>query len=84
MRHLDVEVYQGRIVSIWHGCLALPFEVHEVDSERADEMISMNESNFKAEDKGYHSIDHLDHRLEKEMREVAPKAESDPLSLREV
>lgn len=45
---LDVEVYDGEVVAVWFGCLALPFEIHKIDAERCVEMrhmsANMNES----------------------------------------
>jgi hypothetical protein len=40
---LNVEIYKGKIVSVWYRCLALPFNVTEVDQSRAKEMQFMYE-----------------------------------------
>lgn len=39
--HLDVEVRDGRVVSVWFRCQPLPFEQHDVGETRATEMHSM-------------------------------------------
>ncbi len=38
---VNVEVCDGRVVSVWFRCCALPFDQTEVDSERAREMDRM-------------------------------------------
>jgi len=38
---LDVEVHNGRVVSVWFRCQALPFVQTEVNAERAREMGTM-------------------------------------------
>ena len=39
---LDIEVdSNGNVVSVWYNCVALPFEVHKVENERANEMRKM-------------------------------------------
>jgi len=38
---LDVEVHEGRVVSVWFRCQALPFAQVEVGAERAREMVTM-------------------------------------------
>jgi len=35
---LDVEVYKGKVVSVWYRCAMLPFEEHKVNKQRAEEM----------------------------------------------
>lgn len=48
--HLDVETRKGKVVSVWFRCLGLPFEQHEVDKFRAQEMERMSkEVNEKIE-----------------------------------
>lgn len=40
-KRLDIEVFNGSVVAVWFGCLALPFDEHEADTERAIEMVRM-------------------------------------------
>lgn len=40
-KRLDVEVYQGKVVAVWFGCVALPFTIHNCNEERGRDMISM-------------------------------------------
>jgi hypothetical protein len=40
-KKLDIEIYNGRVVAVWYGCLALPFDQHDSDWERALEMMRM-------------------------------------------
>ena len=40
-RHLHVGVYQGKVVSVWFRCQALPFEQIDVDKSRAEDMRNM-------------------------------------------
>jgi hypothetical protein len=40
---VEVEVHDGKVVSVWFRCLALPFEQSEASKERADEMAYMYE-----------------------------------------
>lgn len=35
---LDVETFQGTVVSVWYRCLMLPFNQHEVNGPRATSM----------------------------------------------
>lgn len=39
--HLDVEIWNGRIVAVWFRCQALPFRQANVDQRRANEMLGM-------------------------------------------
>jgi hypothetical protein len=41
--HLDVETYNGQVVSVWFRCMPLPFEQHEIDTHRANDLTSMYE-----------------------------------------
>lgn len=36
--HLDVETRNGEVVAVWFRCALLPFEQHDVSSERQREM----------------------------------------------
>ena len=36
--HLDVEVADGRVVSVWFRCQLLAFRQHDVDARRAEAM----------------------------------------------
>jgi hypothetical protein len=45
--YVDVEVHNGRVVSIWFRCQTLPFKQHPVDDQRAGEMDRLYE--------GFHS-----------------------------
>lgn len=36
---LDVEVHAGKVVSVWFRCQLLPFGEHEVEADRAAEML---------------------------------------------
>lgn len=38
---LDVETHDGKVVSVWFRCAALPFKQIEVDDHRAKEMQDM-------------------------------------------
>ena len=41
---LNIEVdHDGNVVSVWFRCMALPFDVHRVDYDRAAEMRTMSE-----------------------------------------
>jgi hypothetical protein len=35
---LDIEVRDGRVVSVWFNCLLLPFEQHDVPAAREAEL----------------------------------------------
>ena len=39
--NIEVDKKTGEVVSVWFRCLALPFDVTEVDKQRADEMKEM-------------------------------------------
>jgi hypothetical protein len=39
--NIEVDKKTGKVVSVWFRCLALPFDVTEVDRDRANEMGSM-------------------------------------------
>ena len=39
--NIEVDEKTGEVVSVWFRCLALPFDVTEVDKQRADEMKEM-------------------------------------------
>lgn len=41
--HVDVETHNGKVVSVWFRCLALPFRQSEVHEIRAHEMAHMAE-----------------------------------------
>ena len=36
--HLDVEVFNGKVVSVWYRCCLLPFKQTDVAADRANEM----------------------------------------------
>ena len=38
---LNVETYKGKVVSVWFRCCALPFDQHDVDGQRAEDMNRM-------------------------------------------
>lgn len=35
---LDIEMFEGKVVSVWFRCMLLPFTEHEVKENRASEM----------------------------------------------
>lgn len=36
--HLDVEIHDGKVVSVWFRCQPLPFQQSDVDAVRAKDM----------------------------------------------
>lgn len=60
-KKLDIEVFRGKVVALWLGCLRLPFEVIEVDSQRAKEMDGAVENT--SEEEGYHAITECQRRV---------------------
>lgn len=63
-RKLDVEVFCGRVVGVWFGCLLLPFEEHETSTERALELKRLTrELDEHIEDGSLTAMDLLDMRL---------------------
>lgn len=81
-RKLDIEVYQGRIVAVWLGCLRLPFEVTEVDTSRAKDL---GIEAFLAEDEGYHAITECHKRLLSPIPGTKPvDINEDEISFREI
>lgn len=42
--YLDVETYNGKVVSVWFRCQQLPFKQHPVDSYRKREMEGVGEN----------------------------------------
>lgn len=66
-RKLDIEVHKGRIVAVWFGCVALPFEVIEVDEERNRDLLKGEEGPTCQPD-GYHSIEYFDNKITKTLK----------------
>jgi hypothetical protein len=46
--HIDVEICDGEVVSVWFRCQPLPFEQHNVELGRADQMQSMYNEYYEA------------------------------------
>lgn len=42
---VNVETRNGKVVSVWFRCLALPFDQSECDQQRADDMVKMYADN---------------------------------------
>ena len=42
--NVEVDAKTGEVVSVWFRCCALPFDVHKVGKDRADEMRRMSTS----------------------------------------
>lgn len=64
-KRLDVEVFNGKVVAVWFGCISLPFDEHECDNQRAIEMIRMTrELNDNIEAGKFDAMDLLTTRLE--------------------
>ena len=62
---IDVEVRNGLVVAVWFGCLHLPFEQHEVGSEREDNMNDMYGDLYKSINEGrFKPMDIFQERLE--------------------
>ena len=49
---LDVEIYEGKVVAVWFGCLMLPFEVHYCKPGRGQEMKEAHKQMMEAVNSG--------------------------------